>query len=284
MAAISKAVLITGCSTGIGRAAAERLGGAGWRVYATARRVEQIADLEGRGCRILPLDVTDERSMARAVATVEDAEGAVGVLVNNAGYGLEGAFEETPMDEIRRQFETNVFGLVRLTQLVLPKMRTQGWGRIVNMSSMGGRVTFPGGAYYHATKHAVEALSDALRYELRPFGIHVAIVEPGPIKTQFGETALTTLEKVAAVGGPYGPLNTAVAHRVRDAYDGKPARFAAPPDAVAKVVQRALEARRPRTRYPVTLAARMMIGLGALLPDRAFDALLRSQFRAPRDA
>lgn len=282
--AISKAVLITGCSTGIGRATAERLGAAGRRVYATARRVEQIADLEGRGCRVLPLDVTDERSMARAVATVEDAEGAVGALVNNAGYGLEATFEESPMSEIRRQFETNVFGLIRLSQLVLPRMRAQGWGRIVNMSSMGGKVSFPGGAFYHATKHAVEALSDVMRYELRPFGIDVVVIEPGPIKTRFGDTALATLEKVAGDGGPYAGLNAAIAHRVRDAYDGRTARFAAPPDAVAKAVQRALEARRPRTRYVVTLAARMMIGMGAVLPDRLFDAVLRAQFRAPRGA
>jgi short-subunit dehydrogenase len=281
--AISKAVLITGCSTGIGRASAERLAERGWTVYATARRVEDIADLEAKGCRILSLDVTDERSMARAVAAVEAAEGAVGALVNNAGYGQQSAFEETPIDDVRRQFETNVFGLVRMTQLVLPKMRDQGWGRIVNMSSMGGRLSLPGGAFYHATKHAVEAMSDSLRFETRPFGIHVAIVEPGPIKTRFGDTALETLEKVAASGGPYRSLNAAIAHRVRDAYQGSTARFAAPPSSVAKAVEHAIGSRKPRTRYRVTFAARVMLFMRRVLPDRAFDAVIRSQYRAPRD-
>ncbi len=139
----SRAVLISGCSTGIGRATALRLAQAGWRVYATARRPESIADLEDAGCTTLALDVTDEASMVAAVAAVEEAEGAVGVLVTNAGYSQGGAIETVPLDSVRRQFETNVFGLVRLTQLVLPKMRAQGWGKIVNVGSMGGRLTFP---------------------------------------------------------------------------------------------------------------------------------------------
>src|SRR5215212_7492856 len=181
----SRTVLITGCSSGIGRATAERLARSGNVVYATARRPESIADLEQAGCRTLALDVTDEASMQAAVRTVEEAEGAVGVLVNNAGYSQSGAVESVPMDDVRRQFETNVFGLVRMCQLVLPGMRAQGWGRIVNLSSMGGRFTFPGGGYYHATKHAVEAISDALRFEVRGFGIDVVIVEPGLIRTGF---------------------------------------------------------------------------------------------------
>src|SRR6266571_7453627 len=185
MANVSRAVLITGCSTGIGRATAEQLAARGWTVYATARRPESIRDLAGRGCKTLALDVCDEASMRAAVETVERAEGAVGVLVNNAGYGQEGAFEEVPMAEVRRQFETNVFGLVRLTQLVLPAMRRQGWGRIVNISSMGGKVVFPGGGFYHGTKFALEAISDVLRYELRPFGIDVVVIEPGFIRTGF---------------------------------------------------------------------------------------------------
>src|SRR3954451_23148264 len=165
MANPSKAVLITGCSTGIGRATAEHLAGRGSTVYATARRPESIADLEGKGCKTLQLDVTDEASMAAAVKAVEDAEGAVGVLVNNAGYSLSGALETLSMDDVRRQFETNVFGLLRMCQLVLPAMRSQHWGRIVNISSMGANLVFPGGGAYHATKFAVNALSDALRFE-----------------------------------------------------------------------------------------------------------------------
>src|SRR4051812_7180150 len=175
----SKAVLVTGCSSGIGRATAERLAATGWSVYATARRRESLTALKAAGCRTLALDVTDEASMRAAVDTVEQAEGTVGVLVNNAGYSQSGAIESVPMERVRAQFETNVFGLVRLTQLVLPKMRAQRWGKIVNLSSMGGRLVFPGGGFYHATKYAVEAISDALRFEVKGFGIDVIIVEPG---------------------------------------------------------------------------------------------------------
>src|ERR671920_105106 len=186
---VSKAVLITGCSSGIGWATARRLADVGWKVYATARNVEDIAPLEERGCGLLPLDVTDEDSMISAVEEVERREGAVGVLINNAGYSQSGAVESVPMEKVRKQFETNVFGLVRMTQLVLPGMRKQGWGRIVNISSMGGKLVFPGGGYYHASKYAVEAISDALRYEVNGFGVNVVLVEPGLIVTNFGGTA-----------------------------------------------------------------------------------------------
>ena len=151
----------------------------GWTVYATARRPESIADLKDAGCRTLALDVTDEQSMRAAVDAVEQAEGAVGVLINNAGYSQGGAIETVPLDAVRRQFETNVFGLIALTQLVLPAMRGQHWGKIVNIGSMGGRLTFPGGGLYHATKYAVEAISDALRFEVRGFGVDVILIEPG---------------------------------------------------------------------------------------------------------
>src|SRR5207245_3565710 len=214
MASVSRAVLITGCSTGIGRATAEQLAARGWTVYATARRPESIRALAGRGCKMLALDVCDEASMRAAVETVERAEGAVGVLVNNAGYGQEGAFEEVPMAEVRRQFETNVFGLVRLTQLVLPGMRAQRWGKIVNVGSMGGRLTFPGGGHYHATKHALEAISDALRFEVRGFGIDVILLEPGLITTEFGEAAAASLAPSRAEPAqdehPYARFNAAV--------------------------------------------------------------------------
>ena len=180
MADVSKAVLITGLLDGHRSRDRERLAGAGHTVYATARRLESIADLEPRGCRLLACDVNDEASMAAAVRAVEEAEGAVGVLVNNAGYSQSGAVETVPMDQVRQQFETNVFGLVRMCQLVLPGMRRQGWGRIVNISSMGGKLTFPGGGLYHATKYAVEAISDALRFEVAGFGVEVVIDRAGP--------------------------------------------------------------------------------------------------------
>ncbi|CAA9486484.1 MAG: hypothetical protein AVDCRST_MAG65-1762, partial [uncultured Solirubrobacteraceae bacterium] len=180
----SRAVLITGCSTGIGRATATLLAQHGFTVYATARRVESLADLERSGCRTLALDVTDEASMQAAVAHVEQEAGAVGILVNNAGYSQSGTVEEIGMDAVRRQFETNVFGAARMCQLVLPGMRRQGFGRIVNVSSMGANFVFPGGGYYHATKAALGAISDALRFEVKGFGVDVVIIEPGLIRTE----------------------------------------------------------------------------------------------------
>lgn len=215
--AVSRAVLITGCSTGIGCAAAERLSGKGWKVYATARDVGKIASLADHGCELLPLDVTDEASMRAAVEEVERREGAVGILVNNAGYSQSGAVEEVPMEKVRRQFETNVFGLVRVCQLALPGMRRQGWGRIVNISSMGGKFTFPGGGYYHATKHAVESISDALRFEVAGFGVNVVVVEPGLIRTSFADAATASMAKTPSdlAENPYAGFSAAVAKKPR---------------------------------------------------------------------
>lgn len=277
---ISKAVLITGCSTGIGRATAIELAKQGWTVYATARRVESVADLAQQGCEVLALDVCDEASMQAAVQQVEAAEGAVGVLINNAGYGSEGPVEEVPMEEVRRQFETNVFGLLRLTQLALPGMRRQRWGRVVNLSSMGGRMTLPGGGIYHATKYAIEALSDALRFEVRGFGVDVIVVEPGAIKTEFGNTAIA---RVDALGGSddYAGFRDALKQNIRNAYEGPMAAFAVGPEAVARVIERAISSARPRTRYVITAGAKMLIGLRGWLPDRTFDAFLRTQFPSP---
>jgi NAD(P)-dependent dehydrogenase (short-subunit alcohol dehydrogenase family) len=272
-------VLITGCSTGIGRATAEHLAKRGMTVYATARRPASIADLEQSGCRTLALDVTDEDSMQAAVRTVEEAGGPIAALVNNAGYSQSGAVESIPMGELRRQFETNVFGLVRMCQLVLPGMRKAGAGRIVNLSSMGGKLVFPGGGAYHGTKFAVEALSDALRFEVRNFGVHVSIIEPGLIKTQFGETAHSSVPQEDA--GPYGKFNAAVAKTTAEAYEGPMAKLGAGPEAVAKVIEKAITARRPRTRYPVTISARFALVNHALLPDRGWDAFVGTQFPRP---
>jgi NAD(P)-dependent dehydrogenase (short-subunit alcohol dehydrogenase family) len=203
---VSKAVLVTGCSTGIGRATAERLARRGWTVFASARRLESIKDLADAGCTLVTLDVADEESRRAAVGLVEATEGALGALVNNAGYGLSGPVEEVPLDEWRRQFETNLFGMVRLTQLALPGMRRQRWGRIVNVSSIGGRLTFPGGGPYHASKHAVEAMSDALRYEVKPFGVRVSVIEPGIIRTKFADTAVSSATEHGA-DGPYAEFS-----------------------------------------------------------------------------
>ena len=280
-AEFSKAVLITGCSTGIGRATALWLAERGWKVYATARRKESLADLEGKVAATLALDVCDEASIAAAVAAVEQKEGAVGVLVNNAGYGQEGAFEETPLERVRVQFETNVFGLIRLTQLVLPGMRRQRWGKIVNLSSMGGKLTLPGGAFYHATKHAVEAISDALRVELQPFAIDVVVIEPGPVATSYGDTASQSMKKLLGDGSsPYHSLNRAVAKGIEDAYTGRMKALAAAPEGVARVIERAISARRPRPRYVITAAARVLLALKWMLPDRAFDSVMRMQLKS----
>jgi NADP-dependent 3-hydroxy acid dehydrogenase YdfG len=283
MAEISTAVLITGCSTGIGRATAERLAASGRTVYATARRPESIADLEARGCRTLALDVTDEESMRAAVSAVEDAEGAVGALVNNAGYSQSGAVESISLDEVRRQFETNVFGLLRMCQLVLPGMRRQRHGRIVNLSSMGGKLTFPGGGIYHATKHAVEAISDAMRFEVRGFGVDVVVIEPGLIRTEFAETAVGSITEGTEPDGPYAAFNAAVAAATAGAYEGPLARLGGGPDAVARTIEKALSARRPRTRYPVTASARLLLAQRALLPDRLWDAAVGTSFPRPGD-
>jgi len=275
----SRVVLITGCSSGIGRASAERLAGAGWTVYATARRPESIAELEPRGCRTLALDVTDEASMSAAVAEIEREHGAVGALVNNAGYSQSGAIEEVPMDEVRRQFETNVFGLARMCQLVLPGMRRAGEGRIVNISSMGGKLTFPGGGYYHATKHAVEAISDALRFEAGGFGVDVVCIEPGLIRSGFSETAVGSVS--TPEGSPYAKFNHVVAKQTAEAYHGPMGKLGGEPDSVAKVIEKALTAARPKPRYTVTASAKLMMGQRALMSDRLWDRVMGTQFPVP---
>jgi NAD(P)-dependent dehydrogenase (short-subunit alcohol dehydrogenase family) len=278
----SKAVLITGCSTGIGRATAERLAEHGWTVYATARRPESIEDLRAKGCHTLALDVTDEQSMQSAVSEVEAAEGAVGVLVNNAGYSQSGAVESVKLDDVRAQFETNVFGLVRMCQLVLPGMRRQRWGKIVNVSSMGGKLTFPGGGIYHGTKHAVEAISDALRFEVRGFGVDVIVIEPGLIKTRFGEAAVSKIESGTTGDGPYAEFNAAVAETTAGAYEGPLAKLGGGPEVVARTIEKAISRRRPRTRYAVTPSARMILGLRTVLPDRGWDAFTGTSFPRPK--
>jgi NAD(P)-dependent dehydrogenase (short-subunit alcohol dehydrogenase family) len=283
MAEPSKAVLITGCSSGIGRASALRLAGSGWTVYATARRPETIADLQDAGCHTLALDVTDESSMQAAVAEVEREHGAVGVLVNNAGYSQSGAIETVPLEAVRRQFETNVFGLVRLTQLVLPKMRAQRWGKIVNLGSMGGLLTFPGGGHYHASKHALEAISDALRFELRGFGIDVVLLEPGLITTEFGEAATASMADVQSSGeDPYARFNATVGAVTKGAYDGPMRLLGAGPERVAKVIERAITRRRPRPRVTITPSAKLSIFTRRLMSDRAWDAAMRAQFPQPK--
>ncbi|HEY7932499.1 MAG TPA: oxidoreductase [Solirubrobacteraceae bacterium] len=280
----SRAVLITGCSSGIGRATALRLARSGRTVYASARRLESIAELAQNGCHTLELDVTDESSMRAAVEQIEQAEGAVGVLVNNAGYSQSGAIETVPLTAVRRQFETNVFGLIGLTQLVLPGMREQRWGKIVNVGSMGGRLSFPGGGHYHATKHALEAISDALRFELRGFGIDVVLLEPGLIVTDFGVAATSAMTQATgeAQDGPYARFNAAVGALTTGAYEGPMRRLGAGPERVAKVIERAITRRRAPARITITPSAKLTLAMRAVMSDRLWDAAMRSQYPQPR--
>ncbi len=278
---VSKTVLITGCSSGIGNETARHLASKGMTVYATARKLESIADLAAAGCKTLALDVTDEASMVAAVDAVVEAEGAIGSLINNAGYSQSGALESLSLDSVRRQFETNVFGLIRMCQLALPGMREQGWGRIVNIGSMGGKLTFPGGGVYHATKHSLEALSDALRFEVAGFGVGVVLIQPGLITTSFGDTAASSVATGAPDEGPYGKFNATVAKATAEVYKGPMAKLGGGPDAVAKVVEKAITARNPKPRYKVTASARLAMGQRALVSDRIWDRAMRAQFPRP---
>jgi NADP-dependent 3-hydroxy acid dehydrogenase YdfG len=274
------AILITGCSSGIGHATALRLAGAGHTVVATARRPETLAGLAQAGCRTLALDVCDEASMQVAVEAVEAEHGAVGALVNNAGYSQSGAVETVPMDAIRSQFETNVFGLVRMCQLVLPGMRARGSGRIVNVSSMGGTLTFPGGGIYHGTKYAVEAISDALRFEVAGFGVQVVVIQPGLIRTAFADAATDALGHTED-GGPYAEFNATVGRATQDAYTGPAARLGGAPETVARAIEKALTAERPKARYRVTPSAHLLIRQRALMTDALWDRFVATQFPRP---
>jgi NAD(P)-dependent dehydrogenase (short-subunit alcohol dehydrogenase family) len=241
--------------------------------------VDSLAELREAGAHTLALDVTDEDSMIAAVGRVVDEQGAVGVLINNAGYSQSGAMETLSMDDLRRQFETNVFGLVRMCQLVLPGMRAQHWGRIVNISSMGANFTFPGGGAYHASKYAVEAISDALRFEVKGFGVDVVIVQPGLIRTEFAATAQTAM---GSDDGPYAEFNAAVGAATEDAYAKGPlARLGGDADSVAKAVEKAITARRPPIRIRVTPSAHVLIGANGLMSDGMWDRFLAAQFPRP---
>ncbi|MEX5635518.1 oxidoreductase [Parafrankia sp. FMc2] len=267
-----KVALVTGASSGIGDATARRLHEAGFVVYGAARRVDRMAELAAAGVRTIALDVTDEASTQQAVTEILAAEGRVDVLVNNAGYGSYGAVEDVPMSEARAQFDVNLFGLAQLTRTVLPTMRAQGSGTIINISSMGGRFATPLGAWYHASKFAVEGLSDAMRLELRRFGIDVVLVEPGLIRTEWGAIAADKLRATSG-HGPYAEQAGAMATSLENG--SRPdARRTSPPTVIADAVAKAATARRPRTRYTAGYGARPLILLSKVLPDRVFDAFI----------
>ncbi|MCL2787645.1 MAG: oxidoreductase [Micrococcales bacterium] len=264
-------VLVTGATSGIGAATAVALAGRGYTVYGTGRRAERLAKLELRGVKPLVMDMTDAGSADAAVAAVLEAEGRIDVLVNNAGYGEYGAIEDVTMDRALRQLEVNVLGHMRLAKLVLPGMRERGAGRIVNVTSMGGRFTTAFGGWYHASKYAMEALSDALRQEVAPFGIEVIVIEPGTIRTEWSIVASANSAESSGAG-----VYAARAGKVTGILNRPWARrWQSGPGVVARTIVRAVEARRPRTRYSVGMGAKPVLLMRRLLPDRALDRVLK---------
>ncbi|TCB98388.1 oxidoreductase [Micromonospora zingiberis] len=266
----SKIALVTGASSGIGEATALRLQELGYIVYGAARRTDRLQPLATHGVRPLAMDVTDDESMTSGITKIVAETGRIDVLVNNAGYGAYGAIEDVPLDEARRQFEVNVFGAMRLAQLVLPHMRTQHGGTIVNITSMGGKIHTPLGGWYHGTKFALEALSDCLRLETKQFGINVVVIEPGGIQTEWGGIAAEHLKDTSG-GGAYAPQAKAVATSLSSEAN---ARRSSPPAVIADAIGKAVTAKRPRTRYAVGFGARPLIAARGILSDRAFDTLI----------
>jgi NAD(P)-dependent dehydrogenase (short-subunit alcohol dehydrogenase family) len=262
--------LVTGASSGIGEATALKLHDLGFTVYGAARRTERLQQLAARGIKPLTMDVTDEGSVRAGVERILAETGRIDVLVNNAGYGSYGAIEDVPLSEARRQFEVNVFGAARLAQLVLPHMRAHRGGTIVNISSMGGKIYTPLGGWYHATKFAIEALSDCLRLETKPFGINVVVIEPGGIKTEWGDIAAEGLLKVSG-SGAYAEQAAAMAKALGSEANS---RRASSPSVIANAVGKAVTARRPKTRYAVGFAAKPVIAMRRILSDHGFDRLI----------
>lgn len=265
--------LVTGASSGMGKRIAERLIADGYLVYVAARDTARMADLAQRGAVPLRMDISKDEDIVAAVAAITERSGGVDVLVNNAGYGLYGPVEEVSLDEARYQFEVNVFGAARLTQLLLPAMRARGSGTIVNITSMGGKIYTLLGAWYHATKHALEGWSDSLRLEVEPFGVRVVVIEPGLIETGFGDAASTGLVERSGAG-PYAKMAKGVAASMNRSYgQGR----GTDPRVIADVVGDAVKARRPKTRYAAGRYAKLMIGVRKWLGDRVFDRLIKSQ-------
>lgn len=273
---MSKSVaLVTGASSGIGKATALRLAALGFTVYAAARRVERMSDMADHGIHVESLDVTDDGSMVKVVDKIVSEHGRIDILVNNAGYGSYGAVEDVPIAEARRQFDVNVFGLARLTQLVLPHMRAQRDGYIVNISSMGGKIWEPLGGWYHAAKFAVEGLSDCLRAEVAEFGIKVVVVEPGSITSEWATISADNLEAISA-DTPYRGQAKLIARGLRKS---DTSFLASQPEVVAEAIGKAVQRTKPRTRYPVGGGARTFLFAHRVLTDRGFDRFIRLAYR-----
>jgi short-subunit dehydrogenase len=266
---MKRVVLVTGASSGIGKSTAIVLKEAGFEVYASARRVEKMQDLKSKGIHLMALDVTEEISIQKVVSAILQKEGRIDVLVNNAGYGSYGAIEDVSMEEARRQFEVNIFGLARLTQLVLPSMRKNHYGKIINISSVGGKLYTLFGGWYHATKHALEGFSDSLRIELLPFGIDVVVIEPGGIKTEWGIIAAENLRKTS-LNGAYQERANKVADGFSKMYGGDQL---SDPKVIALTIKKAIQKKKPKTRYAAGWMAKMSLFLRKHLSDRCFDKI-----------
>jgi NAD(P)-dependent dehydrogenase (short-subunit alcohol dehydrogenase family) len=266
-------ILITGASAGMGKEFAKQLLQEGHIVYGVARRLDKMNDLRQLGVRIMTMDVTDDASMVQAVDSILEAESRIDVLINNAGFGSYGAIEDVPIAEARYQLEVNVLGAARLIQLVLPSMRAQQYGRIINISSIGGKMAMPFGGWYHASKFALEALSDSLRSEVEPFGIDVVVIEPGGIKSEWGAIAMTHLEKSSS-GTAYETPAKKFASGMAAVDDKVPG-----PDVIARLVKRAIDAKKPKTRYLGGFMARPAMLMKKVLSDRMFDKVMMSQIK-----
>lgn len=269
-----KVVLITGASSGIGKETAKLLVAKGYIVYGAARRLDKMSDLKEQGIKLLEMDVTNDDSMVGGIQKIIENEKRIDVLVNNAGYGSFGALEDVPISEAKYQFEVNIFGLARLTQLVLPYMRKQQSGKIVNISSMGGKFGEPHGAWYHATKFAVEGLSDSLRMELKQFNIDVVIIEPGAIKSEWGGIAKENLLKVSG-NTAYKNLAEKHAALIDETYK----RVGSEPIVIAKTIAKAISSNNPKTRYAVGGGAKLLLFVRRILSDKLFDKIFLSQLK-----
>ncbi len=264
-----KRVLITGASSGIGKATANLFLARGYTVIATARRVDRMDDLVKQGAIAISMDITDESSIHAAMIQIKEQFGGIDILVNNAGYGSMGSLEEVSIDEARRQFEVNLFGLGRITQLVIPAMRAQKFGRIINIGSMGGVMTTPFGGWYHATKFALEGYSDILRFETKPLGIDVILIQPGAINSEWEGIADRSMKETSGAG-PYGSEVEKCSNMFKATY-----RFGSSPELVGKAIVKAATTRKPRTRYAVGFGSKQFIFLRRVLSDRMYDAMLR---------
>lgn len=272
---MKQVALITGASSGMGKSTAKKLHAKGITVYGAARRLEKMKDLEDAGINIISLDLTDDQSIVNCVNTILEQEGHIDILVNNAGYGSYGSVEDVPIDEAKRQFEVNIFGLARITQLILPSMRANNYGRIVNISSMGGKIFTPLGAWYHATKHALEGWSDCLRLEVKDFGIDVVVVEPGGIKTDWGTIAADNLKKTSGQGA-YAKFANQVADGMKEMYSGKQLTDV---DVLGETIAHASTVKNPKRRYAKGYMAKPSMAIRRWLGDGIYERVIMSQFK-----